>query len=562
MNASMTNRLRFVGALFLVLAGLLVYRLVTLQFGVDTAYFAQRALTEYRYQVTVRPPRGELYDRNGVLLATNTLEYEIGMSPSLIYDRDTTADLLVEVLGMDRDDLLADMADSDTVYVQLARPASASQGQRLLEANLDGISIAPLPRRYYPHGVLASQVLGFVSYDDTGYYGIEGYYNDVLGGRSEVDDQSRIPFDATIGDDWQNGSNLYLTIATEVQYLAEDTLAQAIQETGAASGQIIVYQPQTGEILAMASHPMFDPNLFYTQDSDLFGNPNINDQFEPGSTFKAITMALALEYGIVEPDSTYTDNGVLEVGGLSIYNWDRGTYGVTSMTDLLAKSLNVGAAQLSVAMGPTRFYDGIALFGIGEPTGIDLQGEIGGSIRRPGSANWFESDLATNAFGQGLAVTPLQMVAAFGALANDGLLMQPHMIMLREDADGTQTEFGATVVGRAVSQQTAEELSRMLANALEREASDALVEGYRIAGKTGTAQIPVPGGYDPDETIATFIGYGPIDDPQFVVLVKLDRPTSSPWGSQTAAPVFGYFVERLVVLLEIPPDEVRLAAGG
>ncbi len=561
MNASMTNRLRFVSALFLVLAGLLVYRLVTLQFGVDTAYFAERALTEYRYQVTVQPPRGELYDRNGVLLATNTLEYEISMSPSLVYDRETTADILVEVLGMDRDELLAAMADSDSVYVQLARPASASQGQRLLEANLDGISITPLPRRYYPHGVLAAQVLGFVSYDDTGYYGIEGYYNEVLGGNSEVGDQSRIPFDATIGDDWQNGANLYLTVATEVQYLAEDTLAQALRETGATSGQIIVYQPQTGEILAMASDPMFDPNLFYTQNSDLFGNPNINDQFEPGSTFKAITMALALEYGIVEPDSTYVDNGVLEVGGLSIYNWDRGTYGVTSMTDLLAKSLNVGAAQLSVAMGPTRFYDGIALFGIGEPTGIDLQGEVGGSIRRPGSANWFESDLATNAFGQGLAVTPLQMVVAFGALANDGLLMQPHMIMLREDADGTQTEFGATVVGRAVSQATANDLTRMLANALEREASAALVEGYRIAGKTGTAQIPVAGGYDPDETIATFIGYGPVDDPQFVVLVKLDRPTSSPWGSQTAAPVFGYFVERLVVLLEIPPDAVRLAAG-
>jgi cell division protein FtsI/penicillin-binding protein 2 len=181
-------------------------------------------------------------------------------------------------------------------------------------------------------------------------------------------------------------------------------------------------------------------------------------------------------------------------------------------------------------------------------------------VRRPGNANWFESDLATNAFGQGLAATPLQMAAAFAAVANDGLLMQPHMVSQRVDADGTLTTFEPTVIGRAISVETAAELRDMLANALEREASAALVPGYRIVGKTGTAQIPIPGGYEPTATIGSFIGFGPLDDPQFLVLVKLDRPTSSEWGSQTAAPIFARLVSRLVVLLEIPPDGVRRAA--
>ncbi len=561
MFGSHRSRLRLVSAILAILAALIVYRLISLQFGgVDTAYFAERALSEYRYQVTVTPPRGEIYDRNGVLLATNTLEYEIGVSPVLVYDREETASRLAEALGLPREELLADLS-SPAPYVLLARPAPASAGQRVLELDLDGVSVTPIPRRYYPHGAMASQVLGFVGYDNTGYYGIEGYYNDLLAGSSGIGDQSRIPFEATAGDDWYGGATLYLTIDSEIQHLAESTLAQAVRETGSRGGTLIVYQPQTGEILAMANEPRFDPNNFFNQSDTLFENPAINHIYEPGSTLKAMTMAIALENGTVRPDSTYDDKGVIEVGGLAIYNWDRAAHGITTMTELLGKSLNVGAATLSVSLGPTRFYAGMEAFGFGRPTGIDLQGEVAGVLRKPGNANWFESDLGTNAFGQGLSVTPLQMIVAFGALANDGLLMQPHMITLRVNPDGTQTAFEPTVVGRAVSENTAREMTRMLANALEQEASAALVDGYRIAGKTGTAQIPIPGGYDPDATIGSFIGYGPVDDPQFVVLVKLDRPTSSPWGSQTAAPVFSYFTERLVVLMEIPPDDVRLAAA-
>ncbi len=562
MHETLSRRMGFIGLILISLAGLIVYRLVSLQFGVDTAYFAETALTEYRYQVTLRPPRGEIYDRNGLLLATNAIEYEIGISPVLIYDREGTAEKLSEAMGLPLEELEEEMA-SPQQYVQLARNAPATVGQKVLELDLDGVVVTPTPRRYYPHGTLCSHVIGFVALDDTGYYGIEGYYDDILQGKVEVDDQSRIPFEATGGEGWRSGSDLYLTIDSEIQYLAETTLAEALVEHGAVSGTIIVLQPQTGEILAMASLPTFDPNQFTTTDDSLFENPAINKQYEPGSVFKVVTMAIALEQGVVEPESTYNDTGVLEVAGVEIRNWDRQEHGITTMTDLLAKSLNVGAATLSLKIGPIDFYAGLDDFMLGERTGIDLEGEITGMVRRPGNADWFESDLATNSFGQGLAITPLQMVAAVGAVANDGLLMQPHMVTRRVDPDGAVSESEPWVLGRAISAETASDLTRMLSTALRQESSNALVEGYAIAGKTGTSEIPLPGGYDPEKTIASFVGYGPVDDPQFVVLIKLDKPTSSRWGSQTAAPVFSQFVSRLVVLMEIPPDSVRgsLASG-
>ncbi len=558
MIEKITRRLGWVKAVLIVVVGLIVYRLISLQFGMHTTYFTNMARSEYLYSVTIRSPRGEIYDRDGVLLSTNLLEYEIGMSPVLIADREGTADALAEATGLPRDELLEDMASPEP-YILLVRPAPARMGQTLLALDLDGIVVTPIHRRYYPHVDLAAHVLGFVGYDDVGYYGVEGFYDDLLAGVFSAGDQSRIPFEATRGRPLRPSTTLRLTLDSEIQYLAESTLEEALQQTGAERGTILITQPRTGEILAMASRPTFDPNRYFDQsDGRIFVNPAISDQFEPGSIFKVLTMAIALEDGVVEPDSTYEDSGVIEVGGREIYNWDRAAHGTTTMVDLLGMSLNVGAATLSLRTGPMDFYAGLDQFGIGQLTGIDLQGEVPGSFRRPGSADWHESDLATNSFGQGLAVTPLQMIMAVGAVANDGLLMQPHIVYQRVEADGTVTVAEPTVLGRAVSAQTANDLTEMLATSLEREASAALVPGYRIAGKTGTAEIPIPGGYDPEGTIASFVGYGPADDPQFVVLIILYRPTSSRWGSQTAAPVFSHLVSRLVVLMEIPPDDVRL----
>lgn len=558
MNESMGRRLSIVGVLLLALATLIVYRLVSLQFGIDSAYFAETALTEYRYRETRRPPRGELYDRNGVLLATNAIDYEIGLSPVLIMDREGTAEALSAAMGIPAEELLAEM-EAPNPYVLLVRPAPAAMGQRVMALELDGVAVTPIPRRFYPHGSLASHLLGFVSLDGDGYYGVEGFYEEILHGELEVDDQSRIPFEASGGEGWRSGADLTLTIDSEVQHLAESALRRAQETMGAEGGTIIVSNPRTGEILAAASLPDYDPNRYDTADASAFENPAINHQFEPGSTMKVVTMALALDGGYVTRNSTYEDTAVMEVGGVPIYNWDRAAHGQTTMTQLLGKSLNVGAATLALKMGPTAYYDGLTRFGFGERTGVDLAGEIRGQVRRPGNAEWYESDLATNAFGQGLAVTPMQMVVAVGAIANEGQIMQPRMVLRRTDPDGTTTEFEPTVLRRAVSAETANTLTDMLSEALEEEASRALVPGYTIAGKTGTAEIPIPGGYDPEQTITSFIGYGPVDDPQFLVFVILNRPTVSRWGSETAAPLFAEVVSRLVVLMEIAPDDIRLA---
>lgn len=538
------------------LTGILVVRLVSLQFGVDVDYFARLAETEHSTPTEVFPPRGVIYDRNGVLLATSRLEYEIGLSPVFIIDRDGTATELSAITGIARTELLEMMSSPDP-YVLLMRPAPPEIGQRLLAANLDGVSVLPIERRFYPHGELGAQVVGFVGYDGFGYYGVEGFYDRELRGEASVGDESQIPFDVGRRPTPLHSADVVLTIDSEIQYLAERTLAEALFTTGATSGSILVLDPQTGELLAIANYPSFDPNFFYDAEESQLVNPAVSAQFEPGSIFKVLTMAVALDLDVVAPDSTYVDNGVLEVGGQSVYNWDRASHGVTTMTDLLGKSLNVGAATLSVTTGPTRYYAGLEAFGIGHLTGIDLEGETPGTLRKPGSPEWHDSDLATNAFGQGVAVTPLQMVVSVGAVANRGLTMQPHVVLQRTNEDGEMVAAQPSTLGRAISTETALALSDMLAVAVEREASPSLVPGYRIAGKTGTAEIPIPGGYDPLQTIATFIGYGPVEDPQFVVLIKLDRPTASRWGSETAAPVFSQFVRRLVVLMEIPPDDLR-----
>lgn len=272
---------------------------------------------------------------------------------------------------------------------------------------------------------------------------------------------------------------------------------------------------------------------------------------------KLITMAAALDSGTVTPQTTYNDTGAIEVGGHVSYNWDRGAHGTVDMTTLLAQSLNVGAATIATWMGPTTFYDYFQRFGFGRPTGIDIFGEEPGLMPLPGSSDWQESFIATNAYGQALAVTPLQMISAVSALANNGYLMQPYVVEEVRDENGVH-RHQPTVLSQAVSPQTAATMTTMAVTAVQQEVPEAQVEGYTVAGKTGTAQIAEAFGYHPTDIIGSFIGWLPADDPQIVVFVKLDRPQSAPWGSMTAAPTFAKLAKELVVLLGIPPDDVRL----
>ncbi|MBI4316245.1 MAG: penicillin-binding protein 2 [Chloroflexi bacterium] len=575
MSETLQGRLRLLLVIFSVLTGLIVIRLISLQFGSSVSFFEAQYELASSYPVKIIPPRGRIFDRNGELLATNDVQYALALSPNFVTDPEGMAKVLAAMLDRPVEELAAITrpapAGVDAAkYVPIQKPVSAEIGEKLLAMqrdpkgpDLNGLIIEPFQTRTYPGGTLAANVLGFVSYDGEGYYGVEEFYNEILSGHPVVGIKQVVPFDVALNPAPDQGADLYLTIDRDIQFLAQETLANALQLYGGESGSITIMDPKTGRILAMAVSPTYDPNNFLTEPEANRANPAVSAQFEPGSTFKIITMASALQSGTVRPETTYFDTGYIEVGGVGIANWNGGAWGTQDMTGVLQHSLNVGTAWVSTHMGPQKFYDHLTAFGMGQATNIDLSGEAAGMLSRPGDSNWYESNLGTNAFGQGVAVTPIQLLAAASAVANGGAMMQPHVLERVSDGGVVHTTR-PQVLGRPISADTANTLSAMLAVSLEREASNALLPGYRLAGKTGTAQIPIPGGYDYYKTIATFIGWGPADDPRFIVLIKLDKPTASMWGSETAAPTFGEMVKRLVVLMKIPPDNVRqaLAASG
>lgn len=525
--------------------------------------FVALAEAEHQDELIIPPRRGEIRDRYGHLLAADIIEYDLSASPKIISDPYATADRLSGLLDMSRDELAA-VLDSESTWTPLARGLTQAVAEKLLEWDIVGLQVEPRARRVYPEGTMAAHLLGFVNSNGNGFYGIEGYYDSILRGKAGLRTGERSPFGEIIPLGVSHfvppvsGATLYLTIDRNIQYLIETELEQAVIRYGAQRGSVIVLDPKTGAILGMANYPTYDPNDYSASPESLFFDPNVSEQYEPGSVFKIITMAAGLDAGAVSPGTFVYDGGHMEVGGRVIYNWDRQGHGNVDMTDVLAQSLNVGIAQVATALGKERFYTYVKRFGFGHLTEIDLSSEGPGTLKTPREANWYESDLGTNSFGQGIAVTPVQIAIAVSAIANEGLLMKPYVLQRLAEGE-REVEVQPTVVRRAVSSETATTLTNMLVEAQERANSEALLPGYRIAGKTGTAEIPVPGGYHPTLTLASFVGYLPADDPQVLVLVIIDRPTSSRWGNTTASPTFRRIAEQLVVLLDIPPDDVRLA---
>jgi cell division protein FtsI/penicillin-binding protein 2 len=359
------------------------------------------------------------------------------------------------------------------------------------------------------------------------------------------------------------GKDLVLTVDRTVQWIAQDELQKGLQKYRAKAGTIIVMDPRTGAILALANFPTFDPNDVSKADLASIQNSAISAQYEPGSVLKVITAAAALDSGVVKANELLTDTGSIVVGDRIILNSSRTAWGQVDMTEALARSLNVVTAQWALRLGKERFYDYLNRFGFGRVAGIDLSGEVYGLLKTPGSPDWSVSDLGTNSFGQGMAVTPIQMINSVASIANGGKLMRPYIVAARV-ADGKLQYTEPTVIGITVQPETAKELTDILVDVVDQGNIAAGVAGYDIAGKSGTAQIPTEQGYTDDETIVTFIGYAPADDPQFIVLVKLDRPDPniSPWANYTAAPVFAMVARRLFDYYSIPPDEIRLAKAG
>lgn len=552
MNSSQQRRLIVVIIGFFFMTVIIVGRLFAFQF-VQATTWAERAGNEVL--IVAKPERGTIYDRNNAILAANTADYQISVAPNLVTNAEEMATTLAPVLEIPRTEILAKLT-SDAPFEMVAGRVSADVADYLRTLDHDGLQIDPLPRRFYPQGDLLCHTLGYVDFDGNGGAGLEGYYQQELAGEAASARVNISPLTVQKGVIAREGADLVLTIDRSVQYLVETKLKQALETHGAGSGTIIVMNPNTGAILALANEPCYEPFNFYEASESLLLNPAATLQHEPGSVMKLVTMAAALDSGAATPQSTYYDAGVLEVGGHRTYNWDRSAPGQTDMTTLLARSLNVGAATLATWMGPDVFYDYFEAFGFGRPTGIDLMSEAGGQMPLPGSEFWTEASMATTAYGQGIAVTPLQMVTAVAAIANGGKLMQPYLV--EEVHEGDQVyAHQPTVLARPISPETAQQVNVMATTAVIREVPQAQIPDYTVAGKTGTAQIAENGIYLENDVIGSFIGWLPADNPEIIVYVKLDRPQSAPWGSQTAAPVFAELTEELVVMLDIPPDAVR-----
>lgn len=525
--------------------------------------FAALAEAEHRDELVIPPHRGEVRDRTGYLLAADVVQYDISASPKIISDPPKTADRLSRLLNVSRDELLQAIT-KDQLWVPLVYDVPQAVGETLVEWDIVGITAEPRTRRVYPEGSMAAHLVGFVNDNGNGFYGVEGYYHNLLRGNPGLQAGERSPFGDMIPLGVsryvppERGATIYLTIDRNIQFLIERELAAAVAGYGAQRGSVVVLDPKTGALLGAASYPTYNPNAYATSDDRLFFDPVVSEQYEPGSVFKIVTMAAGLDANVVSPDLAVYDGGSIEVGGRVFYNWDRQGHGNVDMIDVLAQSLNVGVAQVAVRLGKDRFYTYVKRFGFGRLTEVDLGNEGPGTLKTPKEANWHASDLGANSFGQGIAVTPLQMAVAVGAIANEGQLMKPYVVD-RIVSDDQDIRVSPTVARRAVSKETAHTLTEMLVEALDRAGSEARVPGYRVAGKTGTAEIPVPGGYHPTLTLASFAGYLPADDPQVVILVIIDRPTVSRWGSKTAAPTFRRIAEQLVILMDIPPDDVRLA---
>jgi cell division protein FtsI/penicillin-binding protein 2 len=401
-------------------------------------------------------------------------------------------------------------------------------------------------------------VLGFVTDDDGAAYGLESYYDDLLSGE---DGERRAVRDALGALSYQlrpqrDGVDLRLSLDRNVQAIAEEALAKAVAANEANKGVAIVMDPASGAILGLAVRPSFDPNTRAVDNAGVYTNLAISEHYEPGSVFKALTVAAALDAGVVSPTSTYQDDGRIVIGGEKIENSDHLAHGETSMRELLAHSLNVGAAHLSSKLGAFEFYDYVRRFGFADVTGVDLAYEIAGQVRLPGDREWHESDLGTNSFGQGLAATPLQVLCAISALANRGVLMHPYLVDSIVQGD-TTTEVPPQAVRRVISAQAAAQVTEMLVYAVDHVLTEAAVPGYKVAGKSGTSQVPIPGGYHPEETIASFAGYVPADAARFAILVTLQQPQKEHWGSKAAAPIFREIAQQVLELYAVPPDGVR-----
>lgn len=467
---------------------------------------------------------------------------------------------LTERLELLQSSLLTKLTAPDKTWIPLQSDLDKPTKQQIQELGIVGLGFDEHQKRYYPEASMSAHLLGFVSHNDQGerqgYFGLEGYYNQDLQGRSGQvrQDKDAAGSPIIIGDFFRKparpGRSLKLHLDRSLQHSVEEHLKSALEKYQAKSGEVVIMDPSTGAILAMAAQPAYDPQTFIDYPTNLYKNPIIADAYEPGSTFKVLVMAAAIEEGVISPDSI-CDNpcqGPVQIGKYSIRTWNNQYNPGQTMTEVLARSDNTGMIFVGQKLGKPTFSSYLDRFGFGRSTGIDLQEESVPTIR----TTWGDIDLATASFGQGIAVTGIQMVKAVSAIANGGEMVEPKMVA---EIHADKTLPITSHKTRVISPETSKQVTDMMVTAAHGgEAQWAVLRDYTVAGKTGTAQIPVAGHYDQDKTIASFIGFAPAYNPRFVMLVKLREPQSSPWAAETAAPLWYTIAKDALVHFGVPPD--------
>ncbi len=519
------------------------------------------ANAQYNLEFTIPAMRGTIAATDGSPLSMNQQGFLVYAQPKEIENTGVFAKVVAPILNQDEASISAILNIPGRVWVPLAHKVDSATMNQLNNLKLTGLGFEPEAKRYYPEASMAAHLLGFVGSDqngnDQGYFGLEGYYDRELKGRDgsiqlEKDVQgSAILVGDTKRIEPEDGRSLVLWTDRTVQQIAEKRLSDGIQRYGAKAGTVTIMDPKTGGILAMASSPSYDPASYGTYDKSLYTNPIVSQSYEPGSTFKVLVMSGAVQEKAVTPDTKVDERGPVPVDDYVIHTWNDSYHGPITMAQILEYSSNVGMVLVEQKMGKNMMLKYLHAYGIGETTGIDLQEESSPELRP--DRDWKNIDLATAAFGQGIAVTPIQMVRAVGAIANGGWLMEPHVVREIIDGTGKKVSIAPKKVRQVIRSATAAILTEMMISAVDLgEARWVKPAGYRVAGKTGTAQIPVAGHYDATKTIASFVGFAPADNPRFVMLVTLTEPSSSPWGSETAAPLFFKIAKDLFTYYSIP----------
>lgn len=542
-------RINLVFILILLFGGAIISQLVRLQINQHDLYKALAKGQQSNFS-SISGKRGQIFFSTGQILASNVKNNYLFVSPGEIEDKEKTADKISAVFSLNKENILSKL-NKNSLYEKIKDALTEEDIIALETIELKGIHLGEDISRSYPQNQLASTVIGFLGKEGVGQYGIEGFYDNSLKGEEGFYKDNEFK-------NIYNGKDMFLTIDYNVQFMAESFLNQAKESLDIKGGGIIIMDPNTGKVLALAEYPNFDPNNYsLVKDFSVFKNDFVQNLFEPGSTLKPVTMAIAIEEGKITPNTTYIDRGNVKIGAHTIENYNKRVFGEATMTTVLEKSINTGAVFAESLIGHKKFLEYLEKFGFFELTGIDIQGEVFSENRE--LKKGYEVNFATASFGQGIEMTPIQLIRAFSALANGGKLPRPYIVEKIVDNEGKITETKPELSENIISQSAVSKITAMLISVMENGFSKSgRIPGYYIAGKTGTAQIPWASlginkkGYS-NETWQSFIGFFPAFNPRFLIFVKLDNPKANT-AEYSALPVFKQMAKYIIDYYAIPPD--------